>query len=150
MRGSQVFRGIVVLLGLSAASAAQAQPVVTSPSSGQIFRAGPDFASDVLQDSWDFSNVEDVSPNPDEFGGWASPTPDTWRTYRTGAAFINTGAGRFSAQGSGDAQLMILARPDATAINPGRSGAKFPIDTARYRNSRSRCASATRPRASSW
>jgi hypothetical protein len=133
MRGPQFFRGMVVLLGLGAASAAQAQPVITSPSSGQIFRAGPDFASDVLQDPWDFSNVEDVSPNPDEVGGWASPTPSAWRTYGTGPAFVNTAAGRFSAQGAGDAQLMLLARPDATAINPGRSGARFPIDTAQYR-----------------
>jgi hypothetical protein len=133
MRGSQFFCGIVVLLGLSAASAAQAQPVVTSPSSGQIFRAGPDFASDVLQDSWDFSNVEDISPNPDEFYNWSTSPAGAWKANGTGQTFVNPAAGRFSAQGAGDAQLMLLARPDATALNPGRTGARFPIDTARYR-----------------
>ncbi|MEZ5286820.1 MAG: fibronectin type III domain-containing protein [Vicinamibacterales bacterium] len=113
--------------------AAQAQPVITSPASGQAFRAGPDYATDILQDPWDFSNVEDVSPNPDEFGGWATSPANAWYANGTGPQFVNTGAGRFVGQAAGDNQLMLLHRGDAIGLNPGRTGLTAPIDTARYR-----------------
>ncbi|MGE0464480.1 MAG: hypothetical protein AB7Q16_24190, partial [Vicinamibacterales bacterium] len=58
---------LVAWLGL-AAGAAQAQPSISL--SGSVFAAGPDFATDVHNDAWDFSNVDDLSPFPDEQGGW--------------------------------------------------------------------------------
>jgi len=123
---------MVVMLG-GMASAVQAQPVITSPSSGQVFKAGPDFASDVLQDAWDFSNYEDISPSPDEFGGWATNPPNQWNAIGTGPTFINPGTGRFVGQAAGDNQLMLLHRGDAIGLNPGRNGIIHPIDTSRYR-----------------
>ncbi len=100
---------------------------------GQVFKAGPDYATDVLQDPWDFSNHADVSPNPDEFGGWATNPANLWNANGTGPTFINTAIGRFVGQAAGDNQLMMLYRGDAIALNPGRTGLTHPIETAKYR-----------------
>ncbi|MCC7125631.1 MAG: fibronectin type III domain-containing protein [Acidobacteria bacterium] len=123
---------IAVAVGTYATGAA-AQPVITSPASGQVFKAGPDFATDVLQDAWDFSNYEDVSPNPDEFGGWATSPANQWSAIGTGPTFVNTSSGRFTGQAAGDNQLTMLARGDGIGLNPGRTGINFPIDTSKYR-----------------
>jgi hypothetical protein len=122
-------------IGIVAATAvmAAAQPVITAPAAGQVFRAGPDYATDVLQDPWDFSNHEDISPSPDEFGGWATSPPNQWNAIGTGPTFINTAAGRFVGQAAGDNQLMLLHRGDAIGLNPGRTGITSPIETAKYR-----------------
>lgn len=130
---ARVGSGLLTLLLIGMATVVQAQPVITSPSSGQVFKAGPDFASDVLQDAWDFSNYEDLSPSPDEFGGWATNPPNLWNATGTGPAFINTGVGRFVGQAAGDNQLMLLHRGDAIGLNPGRNGLSHPIDTSKYR-----------------
>ena len=100
---------------------------------GQVFKAGPDYATDVLQDPWDFSNYADLSPSPDEFGGWATNPANLWSANGTGPTFINTGAGRFVGQAAGDNQLMMLYRGDAIGLNPGRTGLTDPIETAKYR-----------------
>src|SRR5262245_8434216 len=47
-------------------------PRILSPANGSVFAAGSDFATDVLQDPWDFSNVEDLSPYPDEYPFWTT------------------------------------------------------------------------------
>ena len=79
------------VLAAGVASSASAQPSITSPAIGQVFKAGPDYATDVLQDPWDFSNHADISPNPDEFGGWATSPANLWNANGTGPTFINTG-----------------------------------------------------------
>ena len=123
--------GAILLAGI--ASSALAQPVITSPAAGQVFKAGPDFATDVLQDPWDFSNDADISPSPDEFGGWATSPANLWTANGTGPTFINSSAGRFVGQAAGDNQMMLLYRGDAIALNPGRTGITHPIETAKYR-----------------
>ncbi len=115
------------------ATGAAAQPVITSPASGQVFKAGPDFATDVLQDAWDFSNYEDLSPSPDEFHGWATSPANQWQAIGTGPTFINTSTGRFVGQAAGDNQLTLLGRGDSIGLNPGRTGINYPIDTSKYR-----------------
>src|SRR5436190_16107130 len=85
--------------------------------------AGPDYATDVLGDPWDFSNREDVSPDPNEQLGWAS-------------FLVNSGqAGGTTTRTSGgsiDTTMSLLYRGYYGVLNPGRNGRRFPIDTAKY------------------
>lgn len=111
-----------------------AQPVISSPSANQVFRAGPDFASDRLQDPWDFDNVEDIGPDPDQTNGWAPHQIAAARTHGTGATYLS--GGMFRGQGGPwphDMQMTMLYRGDSNAINTVRTGMDFPIPTARYR-----------------
>ena len=133
MLGAWLRSGLGAVLVTGVATSAFAQPSITSPAMGQVFKAGPDYATDVLQDPWDFSNHADVSPNPDEFGGWATNPANLWNANGTGPTFINTAIGRFVGQAAGDNQLMMLYRGDAIALNPGRTGLTHPIETAKYR-----------------
>lgn len=123
---------LAVLMATAIAMATSAQgPAVTLPG-GTVYTAGPDYATDILQDPWDFSNPEDISPDPDDMGGWAAPTTQLARTIGTGPAFIANGRLVGTTTGS-ESPVMLLYRGDAFALNPGRSGLRFPIETARYR-----------------
>jgi len=102
-----------------------------SLSGGQVYRPGPDFASDMLQDPWDFANSEDVAPDADQLLGWVSPSPETVRTVGTGQSFIS--GGRFRGVPGMDSNVGLLYRADANTLNPGRSGISSPIDPAKYR-----------------
>src|SRR4051794_39015300 len=52
---------------------AQGGITITSPASnGQKFKAGPDFATDVMADPWDFGNREDVTLDPAQIDGFAN------------------------------------------------------------------------------
>jgi hypothetical protein len=98
---------------------------------GTVYKAGPDYASDVLQDPWDFSNADDIAPDPDQTPNWAAPDPASVRSFGTGTFLAN---GRFTGVPSSiDPGVTLLYRPDAQALNPGRSGQRYPIDPARYR-----------------
>ena len=122
--------GIVIAL-LMAMSSVDAVCQTLSLPSGQLYRPGPDFASDVLQDAWDFSNPEDVALDPDQMLGWASPAPEVVRTAGTGVSFIS--AGRLRGVPAVDSNVTLLYRADANALNPGRSGIATPIDPSKYR-----------------
>ena len=107
---------------------AEAQTIVLP--NGPLYPAGPDYASDVLQDAWDFSNTDDVAPDPDQVLNWTTPDPTTVRSAGTGPAFIS--GGWFRGIPGADSNVTLLYRADAQALNPGRSGARYPIDTSRY------------------
>ena len=117
------------LLGAALAGDAGAQTL--SLPGGQVYRPGPDFASDMLQDPWDFANSEDVAPDADQLLGWVSPSPETVRTVGTGQSFIS--GGRFRGVPGMDNNVTLLYRADANTLNPGRSGISSPIDPAKYR-----------------
>jgi len=116
--------GVALMAGLTAQG-----PSITLP--GAVLMAGPDYATDVLQDPWDFSNAEDIAPDPDQFGGWVQPSSATQRLQGTAASFLSNGWFRGVAEG--DTGLTLLYRADYYSLNPGRSGARHPIDTSRYR-----------------
>ena len=116
---------------LAALLVGEANAQTLSLPGGQIYRPGPDFASDVLQDPWDFANAEDVAPDADQLLGWVSPVPETVRTVGTGESFIS--GGRFRGVPGMDSNVTLLYRADANALNPGRSGISSPIDPAKYR-----------------
>lgn len=120
-----------LLLGVALVVSLHAQgPSLTLPN-GSVYKAGPDFATDVLQDPWDFSNPQDVSQDPDEFSGWSAPTSEAIRTFGPGAAFLS--GGRFvGTPGGVDTKLYLLRHADRWMLNPGRSGIRDPIDTSRY------------------
>jgi hypothetical protein len=77
---------------------------------GSVYRAGPDYATDVLQDPWDFLNPADVAPDPDQVGGWSFPSQDAVRTNGTGPSFVNpSNGGWFQGVPSNDPSVMLLS-----------------------------------------
>jgi hypothetical protein len=99
------------------ASSAYAQPRITSAAPA-VIAAGPDFATDVHADPWDFANVDDLSPFPDEQYGWLT-SADARRNGRD--VFLS--GDRFSAttNGSGANKISMLFRGNGL-MNPGRYG----------------------------
>lgn len=118
----------VAWLGL-VAGAAQAQPSISL--SGSVFAAGPDFATDVHNDAWDFSNVDDLSPFPDEQLGWT-----TSAQARSGGrgVFLNNGRFQATTDTSAGNKVSLLFRGGAGLVNNGRTGAfdHMAIPTSRY------------------
>ena len=86
-----------------------------------IIAAGPDYATDVLRDPWDMSNVEDVSLDPGEVGGFANFTVNSGGNGLAGGTTAITDAG-----------VMFLSRGIYGTVNALKSGFSFPIDTASY------------------
>src|SRR5262245_716914 len=110
---------LVLLSSMSSSPRAQATVSVTFPAR---LAAGPDYATEVLGDPWDFCNQQDISLNPDQVNGFSTfgfvPNP----CRLTGSMTTN------------DSNFMILDRGlFGVAINPGRNGRNYPIDTSRYR-----------------
>lgn len=124
----KTFLGATVTV-MTVASSASAQPTITSPSAGQVFRAGPDYATDVLQDPWDFDNIDDVGQYPYEFLGWVqSPA-----AFVDGPSAFGVGSGKFAAtNASSDPGIGLLYMGGIGIPNPGRNGQRFPIETGTY------------------
>jgi hypothetical protein len=82
---------VLSLACLTSDAAAQTPEITFVP---PLLNAGPDFATDVLANPWDFSDQLDLSPFPDELGGWTISS-NTGRTIGR-SAFLNGGyfAGR--------------------------------------------------------
>lgn len=118
----------VVVLGLGA-GAAQAQPTIAL--NGSVFAAGPDFATDVHNDAWDFSNVDDLSPFPDEQLGWTNSA----QARSTGrGVFLSSGRFQATTDTSAGNKVSLLFRGGAGLVNNGRTGAfdHMAIPTSRY------------------
>jgi len=118
----------IVLTGVTAAFA-DAQPSLSL--NGSVFAAGPDFATDVYNDAWDFSNVDDLSPFPDEQNGWT--TSAQARSAGRGV-FLNNGRFQATTDPSAGNKVSLLFRGGAGLMNAGRTGAfdHLAIPTARY------------------
>jgi hypothetical protein len=98
---------------------AQTGQSITFPT---ILAAGPDYATDVLRDPWDFSNVEDVSPEAGDSANWTDFAVNSpAHPGVAGGTTLNT-----------DAQIGLLNSGFFTAVNAGKMGVNFPIDTSRY------------------
>lgn len=130
-RAATKFAIAVFILVSAAAHPAMAQaPALSSPAHGQIFPAGPDYATDVLHDPWDFSNSEDISQHPDEYLGWAQS--NAARDVQGPAVFLQNG--RFVAQSSStDPGLGLLYAGQYLTVPALRDGGRVSIETARYR-----------------
>jgi hypothetical protein len=111
---------LAVALPLSAA----AQVTITSPTSGQRLKAGPDYGTDVLADPMDMNNTEDISPDPLERPGWSALTFANGRLTGTTAPI---------AGGAADSSIAFLYRGFYGLVNPGRNGMRFPIDPNAFR-----------------
>ena len=95
----------------------QAQGTISFSISG-TWPAGPDYATDVLGDPWDFSNSEDIGLDPTETTGWSS--------------FAVSGGLAGGVTDTGDTSLSLLYRGRYGIISPGKTGRRFPIDPARF------------------
>jgi hypothetical protein len=118
-----------------AVAGAKATLTITLPE-GAVRPAGPDFATDVLKDAWDFSNAEDLSPDPGETSNWCNAADVANATIpncfgKTAFALANGLAGGTAK--TDDATLGLLFTGFNNVINPGRTGLSFPIDTSKYK-----------------
>jgi hypothetical protein len=110
---------IVLISSLSSSPSSQGGISITFPTT---VAAGPDFATEVIGDPWDFCNGEDISPNPDARIGFSN------------IAFASNPCRLTMTPANSDGNFMILDRGlYGVAINPGRNGRNFPIDANRYR-----------------
>ena len=92
---------------------AQGGLTISSPAAGAILAAGPDYATDVLGDPWDMSNVEDVARDPAQVVGW------------TNFSVANGVAGGTTALVNGASNattITFLQRAYYGILNPGRTG----------------------------
>src|SRR6185369_6823206 len=119
-----LFRWCVVTCLLATPAVASAQVTITSPAAGQRLPVGPDYATDVLADPMDMSNVEDISQEPLERTGWASLNFANGRLTGTTAPI---------AGGVADTSLAFLYRGFYGLVNPGRNGMRYPVDPNWYR-----------------
>src|SRR6185503_6458770 len=103
---------------------AQSGVVITSPASGAVLAAGPDYATDTLSDPWDFSNRDDVALDPAQLDGWASFSVTGGLA---GGTLGNTRLG--AANGS---NFYLLQRAYWGILNPGRTGRRYPIASSAY------------------
>src|SRR5688572_1397407 len=87
VRGSSVPILLAAFVVLGPTDVFAQSPVITSAPS--FVTAGPDFAHDVLGNPWDFSDTLDLSPFPDELGGWTI-SASTARTQGR-SAFLSGG-----------------------------------------------------------
>jgi hypothetical protein len=102
---------------------AQGGITITSPAANALLRAGPDFASDIIGDAWDFSNAEDINPDPAQRRGWSS--------FGIANGRIGGILGFVDGAPNGS-HISFLERAYWGGLKPGRSGAKFPIDAGSY------------------
>jgi hypothetical protein len=127
---------IALVLGWSSVSpVAQQTPRIDVPAPNQAFQAGPDFATDVYHDPWDFSNIDDLGPFPDELRGWTVSSAG----LAGRAVFLSppSNPNVFLAQkdASGENLIPLLFRGGSKWVNAGRTGADdgLSIPTAAYR-----------------
>jgi hypothetical protein len=114
---------VAVLASLSSSSpAAQGTISVTFPTR---LAAAPDFATEVLGDPWDMCNPQDLSPDPAQLIGFSSFSFQTGPCRAAGTTM--------PVNGVADSSLSLL-HPGlwGHALNPGKNGRNFPIDTAKY------------------
>jgi hypothetical protein len=107
---------------LPSASQAQGTLSVVFPTR---LAAAPDYATEVLGDPWDMCNAEDMSLRPDERIGFSS------FSFQSGPC--RAGGTTMAVNGTNDSSLMMLS-PGLydVALNPGRNGRNFPIDSSKY------------------
>jgi hypothetical protein len=100
---------------------AQGGVTITSPAANAILAAGPDYATDVLGDPWDMSNPEDIALDPAQNAAWNSLS-------------VNAGGNGLLAgtSASNGTNVGLLQRAYFTTVKPGRTGRRYPIDSARY------------------
>src|SRR3982751_5549111 len=99
---------------------AQAQVSIKFPA---VLPAGPDFATDVSGDPGDMSNAADIAVDPAQKKGWTNFGFSSGRVG--GTLTLVNGA----ANGS---HINFLERAYWGINNPGRTGARFPIQSGVY------------------
>jgi hypothetical protein len=116
--------GLALAFGLSTS----AQITVTAPATNQTIKAADDFATEAFQDPWDMNQMTDL--------GWFTYGVDQPVSNLTNIAFSG---GIFSATTASNAStsvlpnFMLLDPNAATAVQIGKVGTVYPIDSTKYR-----------------
>jgi hypothetical protein len=111
-----VFIAVIAAAATWYSSVRAATMTVTFPS---VLAAGPDYATDVLKDAWDFSNASDIGLDTGETINWSS--------------FAVSGGFAGGTAANGDAQMSMLFTGFYTVNNPGKNGLRLPINTSIYK-----------------
>jgi hypothetical protein len=118
---------LLMIAGMISAPRAQGSINISFSKFGAgAWPAGPDYATDVLGDPWDFCNDEDVAPDPLELVGWQNFTINAPGTP------CQAGGTTVRINGGIDTQMSLLFRGRYGFNNPGRNGRRFPIDPNKY------------------
>src|SRR3972149_4533678 len=104
-RLAAIVASVLFLAGVQSAPRAADTLTLTFPSR---LAAGPDFATDVLKDPWDFSNAEDVGFEPSETINWSNFSVNSLAHPGLAGGTTTTA----------DAQLSLLYSGFYTIINP--------------------------------
>jgi hypothetical protein len=116
---------VSLLVGIVALAAARPQAQGISVTFPARVAAAPDFATEVLGDPWDMCSAQDISPDPDQLVGFSS------FTFLTGPC--RAGGTTMAVNGSIDSYVVMLNQGIwGSALNPGKNGRNFPIDSSRY------------------
>lgn len=120
------FSALALVLALAGVmdspSRAQGAISVTFPTR---LAAAPDYATEVLGDPWDMCNPQDISPDPDQLVGFSS--------FSFHANPCRAGGTTTAVNGTVDSSVMMLSPGFwGHALNPGRNGRNFPIDSSKY------------------
>ena len=87
--------------------------------------AGPDYATEVMGDPWDMCNAQDISPDPDQLVGFSS--------FSFHSNPCRAGGTTMPVNGVADSYVQMLSPGFwGHALNPGRNGRNFPIDSSKY------------------
>ncbi|MBI4890745.1 MAG: hypothetical protein HY821_08990 [Acidobacteria bacterium] len=102
---------------------ASAQITVSQPATVESIRPAADFATRSMQDPWDMNQRTDL--------GWYTSSVDQPASNLSGLSFTN---GVFSATSANtDPNFWLLDPGNPYAVNTGKIGTKFPIDTTKYK-----------------
>src|SRR4029450_3113296 len=93
---------------------AQSGITITSPAANTVLASGPDYATEVVGDPWDFSNAEDITMDPDLKTGWSSLAVSNG--VLTGTAAVSS------------TNVFLVQWPMWVINNPGRNGRNYPAD----------------------
>ena len=121
------------LLQLLSGIAAAQSPVITSYPSR--VGAGPDYATDVLVNPWDFADPNDLSPFPDELSGWTNSATTARTTGRSAFLSSDHFVARTTAGGGNLIPLLFRGGADfiTSASEPAGVFDHKAIPTAQYR-----------------
>ena len=120
------FSGVALVVAFAGmmSSSPRAQGVISVTFPTRV-AAAPDFATEVLGDPWDMCNPQDISPEPTQLVGFSG------FSFQTGPC--RAGGTTMPVNGVADSSVMFLhSGLWEHALNPGKNGRNFPIDSAKY------------------
>jgi hypothetical protein len=120
-----VLASLVLFLGTPAPRAQGSGITFDNFTNLPAWPSGPDFATDVMRDPWDFCNVEDVVADPNIQIGWSTFSVNGNGSCLAGGHTTPVTGVRVTTMG-------LLYPGFYDTLSPTKNGRKYPVDTSRY------------------